>query len=374
MRLVHLAAYDGPYPGSTIPMIVRALREARERGWEAEAVFAETAREQPWLELFSAHDLPVRIIERDGHTRLTRRLRELVAESPEEPTILHTHFTAYDLAAVVASRSRPRTAVFWHLHTPPETRTAVRARGRLKFGLLGRRAHAILCVAPHLAETVAALSPPGKVRFFPNGIDTDAHAPADAPQREAARRGFGLDGGAPVIGHLGWDWPVKGGDLLLAAVARLREGGSDVRMVTRADDPQALADVERFGVEDAVTVVERLERVQDLFAAADLFLSPSRKEGMPFSVLEALLSGVPVVASDIPGHAMIAREYPGVDLTATDPEALADAVAHALGRDRAESAARTADAARLITEKMGLEAWVQRLFSLYDEVGPSSSD
>jgi len=368
MRLVHLAAYGGPYPGSTIPMIVRALREAKQRGWEAEAVFTETARQRPWLELFAAHDLPVRIVEHDSRINLTRRLGNLLAESPNEPTILHTHFTAYDLPAVMASRRRPQTTVVWHLHTPPETGAAVRAKGRLKFGLWGRGVRAILCVAPHLAERVAALSPPGKVRFFPNGLDTDAHAPADAARREAARHSFGLDGDAPVIGHLGWDWPVKGGDLLLAAVARLREQGSDVRVITRAEDPQALADVERLGLDDAVTVVERLERIQDLFAAADLFVSSSRKEGMPFSVLEALLSGVPVVASDIPGHAIIACDYPGVDLTATDPGTLADTVARALARDRAESASLTEEAAHLITEKMGLEAWVKGLFSLYGEV------
>ena len=49
MRLVQLAAYDGPYPGSSIPMIRAALLEARRRGWHGEAVFAETARGQEWL-------------------------------------------------------------------------------------------------------------------------------------------------------------------------------------------------------------------------------------------------------------------------------------------------------------------------------------
>ena len=55
-----------------------------------------------------------------------------------------------------------------------------------------------------------------------------------------------------------------------------------------------------------VTLTFGSSQQRSLYAAADVFVSPSRAEGMPFSILEALASSVPVVASDLPGQAAIA--------------------------------------------------------------------
>ena len=86
---------------------------------------------------------------------------------------------------------------------------------------------------------------------------------------------------------------------------------------------------------------------------------------MPFAVLEALLSGVPVVATDIPGHALIASDYPGLRLVPVDGESLADGIADLLDEPTDAVAAETAEARRRIADTMSLEAWTRRLFDLY---------
>jgi glycosyltransferase involved in cell wall biosynthesis len=371
VRLVQLAAYDGPYPGSTIPMVRAAALAAREHGWETEAVFAETARERPWLRSLQADGIRVRILERSSRRVLAGRLGALLAERPDEPTILHTHFTVYDVPAVLAARGRRDCAVVWHLHTPPEARPSVRARNLVKFSLYGRRVGAILCVAPHLAALVGRMAPRGRTRFFPNGIDTAEFAPTTAERREAARAELGVPDNGAVLAHLGWDWSVKGGDILLEAVHALREQGRPVVAITRAGDPEAaVADRDRLGLGDAVRVLGQVDRIQSVYEAADVFVSSSRKEGMPFAVLEALLSGVPVVASDIPGHALIADRFPGCRLVPGDPAGVARVIADVLDTDREELALQTSEGARLIRERMGLEAWTARLFELYGGLLP----
>ena len=259
MRLVQLAAYDGPYPGSSIPMIRAALLEARRRGWEGEAVFAESARDQAWLELFADEGISVRIVERGSRAEMTGQLRALLDERPDEPTLLHTHFTAYDIPAAVAARGRPDTSVIWHLHTPPSETLVYALRSRVKFSFYGRSVAAILCVAPHMTERVARIAPKGRASFFPNGIDTASFAPPSLEQRRQARAELGITTTDPLLGHLAWDWEVKGGDILLEAVERLKARGRPVSVVTRVAVPAAArAQRDRLGLQTEVTILERL--------------------------------------------------------------------------------------------------------------------
>ena len=373
MRLVQLAAYDGPYPGSSVPMIHAALSEGRRRGWQVEAVFAETARERPWLSLFADDNIPVRIVERAARGTLARELEALLAERPAEPTILHTHFTVYDVPAVLAARRRAGTAVFWHLHTPPEPRLSIRVRNRLKFSLFARGAAAILCVAPQIAEQVARMGAGNRARFFPNGIETREFHRASPEEQQRARRELGSPPAEVLLGHLAWDWEVKGGDILLEALRRLRDMGLDVGAITRAGQPDlARADRERLGLGEAVTILERLERAQSMYDAVDVFVSSSRKEGMPFAVLEALLSGRPVLASDIPGHALVAADYPGCRIVPADPAGMAEGLRALLEEDPAPLRAEVDRGATLIAERMSIGAWTSRLFDLYAQFLPAS--
>jgi glycosyltransferase involved in cell wall biosynthesis len=366
MRLVQLAAYDGPYPGSSIPMIRAALLEAQRRGWQADAVFAETARGRDWLGLFAEDGIPARILERGSRRGMAAQLRALLDERPDEPTILHTHFTAYDVPAVMAARGRAGTSVVWHLHTPPDGSLAVRLRNRAKFSWYGRRVSAILCVAPHLADRVAALTGDGRASFFPNGIDTTRFHRATPDEKRRARAELGVAEDGVLLGHLAWDWRVKGGDILLHAVRHLTDDGHPVAAVTRVASPDAATGLrDELGLQDQVTVLETLERIQTLYAAVDVFVSPSRMEGMPFAVLEALLSGVPVVASDIPGHALIASDYPGCRVVPGTAAGIASGVLSLIGEPPDSVAAETSEAASLIASRMGLEAWTRRLFDHY---------
>ncbi len=113
--------------------------------------------------------------------------------------------------------------------------------------------------------------------------------------------------------------------------------------------------------------------MQTLYAAADVFVSPSRAEGMPFSILEALASSVPVAASDFPGQAAIARGLGACRVTPLDAQALAGAIASLLDRDPDAAASDAASAAERVRTEYDLVPWSARLLDLYDEVLPASS-
>ncbi len=136
--------------------------------------------------------------------------------------------------------------------------------------------------------------------------------------------------GPPTIVALGRLSAEKGFGLLIEAVAEM----PDVKLRLVGDGPERVAltaIVDRLGLADRVTFVGELapEQVRAELRAADIFCLPSFSEGLPVSIMEAMASGVPVVATWIAGIPELAQD--GVTAL-TVPPGRADALADALRR------------------------------------------
>ena len=260
-----------------------------------------------------------------------RRTAELVAAGPPA-TILHTHYSRFDLAAALRSvqAPRPRPPVFWHVRTALKTSVAARAKGAAKFGVgVGRTVDGIFTPSTDLRRQVIQRGARAAgVHTLPHGLDTERFSLATIEDRHAARRELGLDEHATVLLHFGWDWHRKGGDLMLEAVRLLADdpGWADDGLIVLSsqggDEARELAS--RLGIADRVRVLAATDRVETLYAAADVMLATSRAEGgmPPFAVAEALSRGTPVVATDIPDHAFAAERTPGCRLAPDSPSAM----------------------------------------------------
>jgi D-inositol-3-phosphate glycosyltransferase len=366
MRLVHLAGYGGPYAGSFVPMLRGVMRTARDRGWSCEAVFGQVARDRAWLEELRADGVPFRIAPSTSRGDISRLVRSLLAES-DEPTILHTHFTSFDIAAARAAGRHGATTVFWHVHTPHHNGLPMRARNRFKYALLGRRVERILCVSSELAEVVVERGAPRRrVEFMHNAVDVERFWLLERQEREIARLRLGLPGDKPLLVHFGWDWDRKGGDLFMQAVRALRERGVEAVGVTVGGGEAARQLREELRLGHAVHVLEPTDAVRTLYAVADVFLSPSRAEGTPYSVMEALSSGTPVVASDIPGHAAMGAGIASCSITPHDPDAIADATQRLLDREPHEVAADALTGHLWMRDHLHLPKWSARLVDRYE--------
>ena len=94
---------------------------------------------------------------------------------------------------------------------------------------------------------------------------------------------------------------------------------------------------------------------------------------MPFSILEALASSVPVVASDLPGQAAIAAGLGACRVTPLNASALAGAIESLLDREQEVAASDAAAAVVRVRTEFDLGPWAARLLDLYDEVLSASS-
>jgi glycosyltransferase involved in cell wall biosynthesis len=90
--------------------------------------------------------------------------------------------------------------------------------------------------------------------------------------------------------------------------------------------------------------------------------------GIPFAIIEALCSGTPVVATDIPPHRQVGRDISACRLVPSDPDSLASGIVTTLERDPADAAAEATLARSRILERYGLEDWVERMFQRYEEI------
>jgi glycosyltransferase involved in cell wall biosynthesis len=193
--------------------------------------------------------------------------------------------------------------------------------------------------------------PVSSIRLIYNGVDTERFSAS----RDSAR----APGDPVVIGCIARLDPLKGQDTLVEALAILA-ARTDVpawRCLV-AGDGRELARLEqmraRLGLEDRLVYVGHTAEPERFLRRVDLFVNASTVEGMPNAVLEAMSSGLPVVATAVGGTCeVVAEGETGRLVPARDPAALADALADLL-RDGAR---------RLAMGRAG-RARVDRLFSL----------
>jgi glycosyltransferase involved in cell wall biosynthesis len=165
------------------------------------------------------------------------------------------------------------------------------------------------------------------VHVVPNGVDLDVFRPR---RPEEARARLGLDPRRPVIFFAALDPgdPRKGADVLRAALARI---DADVEVVVAGD-----------GTVDGARSLGRVEDEETLataYAAADVFVLPSRLENLSNALVESVACGTPVAAFDVGGNGEVVREgETGALAPAVDAAALSAAIVSLLrggGRMRA---------------------------------------
>ncbi|MGD2018696.1 MAG: glycosyltransferase family 4 protein, partial [Planctomycetota bacterium] len=156
-----------------------------------------------------------------------------------------------------------------------------------------------VAVSESEAETIASsgVVDPARLRTVPNGIDP-ARVEGAAPADLAA---LGLDPGLPVAAVVGLLYSAKGQDLALEALAEEGLEGLQLLFVGPGDREPLVALAERLGVARRVAFTGPRDDVPSLLAAADMLLLPSRWEGMPYVVLEAMAASRAVVATPVDG-------------------------------------------------------------------------
>ena len=150
--------------------------------------------------------------------------------------------------------------------------------------------------------------PAAKVAMIPNGLDAGEFVPATGEQKRQARAKFGISEGSFVIGGVGRLVAQKNFRLFLEVVARIVAKNPQVLFVIAGSGPLGSAlrsQAESLGVTDAIRFLGHVSDRTGLYHTLDTLLMTSDFEGTPMALLEAMASGLPVVASGVDGIAEV---------------------------------------------------------------------
>ncbi|RKF43487.1 glycosyltransferase [Paraburkholderia fungorum] len=200
--------------------------------------------------------------------------------------------------------------------------------------ILSGRARVVIGVSQQgVTDYVQAIGPHPSMTVVPNGVDLGRFAFTD----DAA-----CSGRAPQVVQVGRYASVKNQLLTVRAFGHVLERVADARLVLYGvvEDPAyqraVIRLVQELGLAERVVVAGPRTDVASVLSESNVFVMPSRSEGHSVAFLEALASGIPIVASKIPSFAF-ANGFPGVQLVDTDNvPCYADAVVAALGQARAQ--------------------------------------
>jgi glycosyltransferase involved in cell wall biosynthesis len=273
---------------------------------------------------------------------LVRQIRSALRQL--QPDVIHTHQIGPLFYTGLANLGRRSLLVHTeHGRTDYASRWQRRWLGRVA----GRFVSRFYCLTEDMANWVTGFKivPRRRVRVIENGIDTDCYTtPCDT---DAIRKSLGIPAGAPVVGTIGRLNEIKRQDVLLRGFARLRAAVPDAHLMLVGDGPLR-AELEgltrELGIAERVHFVGYQERTTPYLQTMTCFALTSRSEGMPQSLLEACVAGVPVIATRVGGiPEVIQHGRTGLLVEPGDEVALASGLGEILGtpepaRARAEAA------------------------------------
>lgn len=299
------------------------------------------------------------------------------------PTIVHSLLFHANVAARLACAwiAYPASRVVCEIQTVEIERRWHLWADRATFHLCAVEVGNSAGVIDHLS-TVAGL-PRDRLRLIEGGADVDRILNA----RPTARADIGVPDDAFI-----WLWTgrldrIKGLDTLIDAFARVTHDDPTSRLILVGDGPERTRIAERIRdhkLDRVVRLVGTRDDVPSLLRAADAFVFPSRTEGFPNALLEAMVAGLPCLASDIPGcRALIAHGVTGRLLPVDDVAAwhVAMCALHrrtphtaSIGCAPTSSSASTdpskfgAAAAQFAAQRFSIGVTVEKVLTLYAEL------
>lgn len=247
-------------------------------------------------------------------------------------------------------------------------------------GRVFRAAAAVTACSPDLAERATGLgADTARTITIPYGVDHDRFRPAAPDERAAVRQELGLRPDERLVLAGGRLVHKKGLDVAIDAfaTAAMREAGPARLVIFGYGDLRhdLEAQATRLGLADRVLFAGRIERDRTpaLFAAADLFLLPSvhdhagNVDGLPNTLLEAMATGLPIIASNVVGVPTVIDDgVEGLLVPEGDAAALGSALA-ALLRDPARATALGQAARARVERDLTWPQIARRYLAVYRE-------
>ena len=286
-----------------------------------------------------------------GVIRLSRLFRRI-----DPDAVILTKVREYWLGGLAAKLAKARKIYFRIGIDRPVQRNI---KYKLSFG---RICDTFIVNSPSVRDILleAPFIEPERIEVVPNGVSLDAAGEVDP----AFFTSLGVPSGSIVVGATGRLAKQKGFDVLIRAFKTVRSEYADAFLVIAGDghERKDLARrVRQLDLSKSVLMPGFVKDMQSFYDGLSIFVLPSRFEGMPNVLLEAMAARVPVIASDVSGvSGLIEDRKTGHLVPAEDPEQLAERMIELLGSEE-QRKALAQRARRLVETHYRLDGMLDRL-------------
>jgi glycosyltransferase involved in cell wall biosynthesis len=368
LRLLYVVTEDWYFLSHRLPM----ARAAREAGFEVHVATRVTdGAAAIEAQGFALHPVPfvrgrIAPAANIATIRTLRRVHRDIA-----PAIAHHVSLQASVLGGMAARGRSVACInaltglgFTFTSNTPKTRLLRPVLGGLLRGLLNHSGQTALVQNPDDRAGLVALGiDESRIALIPgSGVDVDVLQPQAEPQVPIT---------VAFVGRLLAD---KGIRTLIAAQRLLRQRGSKVELLIAGTpdpaNPASLSpdEAEALNREPGVTWLGHVTDISGLWARAHIAVLPSRREGLPKSLLEAAACGRPMIAADVPGcREVVLHGETGLLFQVDDAAALAQAIEN-LADSRELRAQYGRTARQLAVERFSAQAIGQQTVELYRRV------
>ncbi len=240
---------------------------------------------------------------REGNDwRLIPKLARLMKNI--KPDIVHTRNWGTVDGIVAARLARVRAVVHgehgWNMDDPMGQNIRRRIARKLLSGMVNHFVAVSEDIKQWMIKSIGISNT--KVSKILNGVNTDKFCPRD---NIGIRNSLGFSSEDIVIGTVGRLDPIKDQRLLLQAFSCLKHEEKNLRLVLVGDGPEKrnLESVrKRLSIGDRVVFLGERDDVDKILSVFDLFVLPSKNEGISNTILEAMATGLPVIATDVGGN------------------------------------------------------------------------
>jgi glycosyltransferase involved in cell wall biosynthesis len=288
------------------------------------------------------------------------RIRRIVGFT--RPQVIHAHSSIAGVVARVVGAATGVPVVY----TPHALASARRYLAVER--ALGRLTSRFIAVSESEADHVRRLGlvPAERIAVIPNGISLE-----EPPASRDLRSELGLDSEAPLIGTICRLVPQKAPQAFVAVCARVAESRPDAHFLLVGSgvlEPEISKAAQRAGLASRWHHVPYLPDASSVLGQLDVFVLVSAFEGGPYTPLEAMRAGTPVVLSDVVGNRDVAEDgKSGILVPFGAVQQAADAVTRLLENNRHREAIVEAAKARL-EQSFDIRAMARALTDLYGEV------
>jgi len=334
----------------------------RSNGWDLRVITMISGG--ALVEELRQKNVPVLELDMDSKADLSALLRLVRLWKQDKPDILHTHLYHAGITGRIFGSWLNIKAIVVHQHGPEVERN-------------GFRSWLDASTSPRVTQFIAscfAVSrtmqdregiPSQKIKVIYNGIRIpnrlDTAKPIEWQEPE----------GSTKIACVGRFMPEKGQEYLLDAMAILKSNGYSPHLVFFGDGPlltHIKSQSQKYGMSSQITFMDVRRDILEWLPHFDIFVLPSAWEGISLALLEAMASGLPVIATAVGGTSEVVIDYEnGILVPSGDVSALADALIVLI--DNPDLRTRMGEAAhQRISQEFTVDQSVNKISHLYDQL------